>query len=148
MALSTALLDLLTVSSMTLATCSPDGEPHAAPVYFAAAHLEPLQLYFFSDEDSQHARDLAQDPRAAAALYPETSGWRDIRGLQLRGLVTPVPQGPEWQTAWELYQAKFPFVSGLRAVVTRNQLYVFVPRWLRRLDNRLGLGYKEERVWE
>ncbi len=136
--------DLLSLSTLTLATSGAGGSPHAAPVYFAAA--ETLRLYFFSDPQSQHSLDLTQDPRAAAAIYPECRDWQDIRGLQLQGEVHPVPPGPEWEAAWLLYATKFPFVSELKTVVERNALYVFIPRWARLVDNRRGFGFKQE--WE
>lgn len=129
---------------MTLATCSREGGPHAAPVYFAAG--EGLRLYFFSEPDSQHGQDLEHDPQAAAALFPETTGWQDIRGLQLRGLARTVPLGAEWEAAWGLYLEKFPFVSELKKVVARNTLYAFIPHWARLLDNRRGFGFKQEWV--
>lgn len=70
--------------------------------------------------------------------------WQAIRGLQMRGRVNLVSQGEEWQRAWEAYRSKFPFVQHLRAVIARNQLYRFQPSWLRWIDNRLGLGHKQE----
>ena len=78
------------------------------------------------------------------AIYPECRGWQDIRGLQLHGEACPVTSGPEWETAWKLYAAKFPFVAALKAIVARNQLYVFTPRWIRLVDNRRGFGFKQE----
>jgi len=135
-------LPLLSLSTMTLATHGVDGEPHAAPVYFAAS--DDLRLYFFADPDSQHAQDLATDPRAAATLDPEVSSWQEIRGLQMRGEVARVPRGAEWEAAWEGYAAKFPFVRSLKAVVSRNDLYVFIPHWVRLVDNRRGFGFKQE----
>ena len=134
--------DLLSLSTMTLATSGVYGSPHAAPVYFAAD--QALHLYFFSDPDSLHSRHLAENPRAAAAIYPECHDWRDIRGLQLHGQVHPVPPGPEWDAAWELYAAKFPFVSELRLVVEVNVLYGLTPGWVRLVDNRRGFGFKQE----
>lgn len=140
------LTELLRLSTMTLSTTGPTGEPHAAPVYFAAS--EALALYFFSDPGSRHSLHTGRDRRAAAAIYPECRDWRDIRGLQLRGEVRSVEPGAEWEAAWEIYAAKFPFVSELKAVVTRNQLYVFKPAWIRLVDNRKGFGFKEEWVLE
>lgn len=137
-----AISDLLAVSAMTLATSGTEGEPHAAPVYFAAAG--EMRLYFFSEAHSRHSQHLARDPRAAAAIYPQCEGWQDIRGLQLHGEVRPVEPGAEWEQAWEAYLRKFPFVAGLKAVVARNQLYVFRPHWIRLVDNRRGFGFKEE----
>ncbi len=127
---------------MTLATTGADGEAHAAAVYFAAA--EDLKLYFFSAADSQHSLDLKLHPQAAAAIYPQATGWQAIRGLQLRGRAEMLPPGAEWQAAWEVYAGKFPFVKALKAIVLSNALYAFTPRWLRLVDNRRGFGFKQE----
>jgi uncharacterized protein YhbP (UPF0306 family) len=143
--------ELLAVSAMTLATASPVGEPHAAAVYFAARlpgqdeeTLAALRLYFFSSPHSLHSQHLAANPHAAAAIYPACEGWQDIRGLQLRGVVRIVPPGVEWDEAWAIYSARFPFVSQLKAIVAQNSLYVFIPAWLRLVDNRRGFGFKRE----
>ena len=135
-------LDLLALSTMTLATVSNFGQPHAAPVYFVAG--KDLQVYFFSGQDSQHALDLEHNSAAAGAIYPESSGWQDIQGVQMRGNVHVVEPGPVWEAAWSAYSQKFPFVKGLPVVVARNRLYCFSPGWVRMLDNRFGLGYKRE----
>lgn len=132
---------LLELSTMTLATCDACGQPHAAAVYFVA---EGLKIYFFSDASSQHSQDLQENPRAAITIYPEVWQWQSIRGLQMRGTVKPIPQGEEWLKAWAAYQQKFPFVKTLKAVVARNVLYRFQPTWMRWIDNRLGLGHKQE----
>ena len=142
------LLEFLSLSTMTLATASPDGGPHAAPVYFAAqppgdAATAP-HFYFFSDPRSLHGQHLVQNPRSAAALYPPCFDWQDIRGVQMGGLAAPVGAGEEWNTAWELYKTKFPFVAGMKAIVARNLLYGFAPSWIRLVDNRQGFGFKQE----
>jgi uncharacterized protein YhbP (UPF0306 family) len=130
------------VTTMTLATTDPDGNPHAAPVYFVAD--DAMRLYFFSEAKSQHSRDIAQSPKVAAAIYPECEGWRRIKGLQLRGKVRLVESSTEWDSAWARYQVKFPFVRSLKSVVAQNQLYVFIPSWIRLVDNSRGFGYKKE----
>ena len=137
------LAELLALPVMSLATVGPSGEPHAAAVYFAADPAN--RLYFFSETTSQHARDLDGNPQAAVTIQPLVTGYREIRGLQLRGKVRPVPPGPEWDAAFTLYQAKFPFVNELKEEVAQNTLYVFTPGWMRLLDNRRGFGYKEEK---
>jgi flavin prenyltransferase len=129
--------------SMSLATQGADGQPHAAAVYFAADSAR-RNLYFFSDAASQHSQDMAASPRAAATIDPPASTWTEIRGLQLRGELSAVPAGEAWEQAWQIYQAKFPFVKDLREIVARNTLYTFRPDWVRRIDNRRGFGYKEE----
>jgi len=141
--------DLFSLSTMTLCTVNPAGEPHAAPVYFVAYQSkqsgDPPRLYFFSESDSRHGQDIAALGIASAAIYPETQSWQDIRGLQLRGLVRRIPKSqPEWQAAWELYQQKFPFVSAFLKAVDKSELYVLTPVWIRLVNNRLGFGFKRE----
>lgn len=133
---------LLGLNTMTIATVSRDGDPHAAAVYFAGD--DQLNLFFFSGKQSQHSKDMTHQPRAAVTVYPECFGWQDIHGLQLRGVITPIREQSDWQPAWELYQVKFPFVSNLRDIVARNELHKFSPDWIRLVDNRRGFGYKEE----
>jgi uncharacterized protein len=134
------LLD--SISTMTLATIDPEGNLHAAPVYFV--HDAEMRLYFFSEAKSAHCQHIAQNPKVAAAIYPECDGWRDIKGLQLRGEVRLVEFAAEWDSAWAQYQVKFPFVRAIKTVVARNQLYVFVPSWIRLVDNSQGFGFKKE----
>jgi uncharacterized protein YhbP (UPF0306 family) len=136
--------EFLTLSTMTLATVSPEGEPHAAAVYFAAD--EAINLYYFSDASSQHSLDANQDPHAAVAIHPEAAEWQEIRGLQMRGSIWAVESKQEWQAAWRVYREKFPFVDGLKEVIAVNHLYVFRPNWIRLVDNRQGFGYRQE--WE
>ena len=130
------------VATMTLATIDPEGNPHAAPVYFVAD--DETWLYFFSEAKSQHSRDIGQNPKVAAAIYPECEGWRGIKGLQLRGNVRLVKSAQEWDTTWARYQVKFPFVRSLKSVVAQNQMYVFIPNWIRLVDNSRGFGFKKE----
>ncbi len=130
------------VSAMTLATSASDGKPHAAPVYFV--YDAAMRLYFFSETKSAHSQHIAKNPQAAAAIYPVCEGWKDIKGLQLRGEVHLVASEIEWDSAWEQYQVKFPFVRALKMVMVRNQMYVFIPNWIRLVDNSQGFGFKEE----
>ena len=141
--------DLLTLSTLTLATASPEGKPHAVPVYFVAlmssqGEAALLRIYFFSELDSRHSRDISATSLGAAAIYPDTHDWGQIRGLQMHGRVHPVPDGVKWERAWQGYLKKFPFVGELKEVVAKNTLYVFTPTWVRMVDNRQGFGYKQE----
>ena len=136
---------LESISTMTLATTDQQGNPHAASVYFVSVDIEGCShLYFFSAEHSQHSQHIAQNPKTAAAIYPECQGWRDIRGLQLRGETRLVESTTEWDSAWAHYQGKFPFVRAMKKVIAQNRLYVFSPNWIRLLDNSQGFGYKKE----
>jgi uncharacterized protein YhbP (UPF0306 family) len=139
--------ELWALPAMTLATVGEGGEPHAATVYFAADDVHQ-NLYFFSAPGSQHSLDLSANPRVAATIHPLVEGWREIRGLQLRGEAHPIPLGAEWERAWARYLVKFPFTGELQGVIAsktaRNTLYTFRPDWVRWIDNRRGFGHKEE----
>ena len=137
-------MDLLTPSTLALATVGEDLAPHVASVYFVTD--DRFNLYFFSDPLSQHGLDLVHTPQAAVAIYPEAYGWQEIRGLQMRGEARPVAARVVWEAAWERYAAKFPFVMELQQVVAQNQLYEFIPDWMRLVDNARGFGYKAEWV--
>jgi 4-hydroxy-3-polyprenylbenzoate decarboxylase len=140
--------DLLDLPVFTLATAGADGAPHAASLYFAADSMAPAgaapSLFFFTTHGSQHAADLQNNNQAAVTISPLVEGWREIRGLQMRGTVTVLLPGPEWDRAWQLYLDKFPFVAGLMDEVTRNTFFAFTPHWIRLVDNERGFGCKEE----
>jgi uncharacterized protein YhbP (UPF0306 family) len=164
--------ELLALSTLSLATTGEDGQPYAAPVYFAAAPLEardpfwprlhPVQpdqaeaepsgnpvlpalgLYFFSDPGTHHAAGLERGGFAAGAIYPECEGWEEIRGLQLSGPVDSLSPGTGWETGWQVYSARFPFAAGLQEALRKARLYRLRPSWIRWLDNRRGFGSKLE----
>jgi uncharacterized protein YhbP (UPF0306 family) len=148
--------DYLNNYSMTLATLGSDGKPHAAAVYFATSWgqttlgddsekvLGRMRLYYLSDQESQHSQDIKNNGQAAVTIHSEVENWNEIRGLQMRGIIRLVHQGQEWETAWKYYQDKFPFVSRLKVIVARNTFYVFIPKWIRLIDNRQGFGFKKE----
>jgi uncharacterized protein YhbP (UPF0306 family) len=128
-------------TTMTLATSEPDGQPRATPVMFA--HDQALHLFFVSDPTTQHIRNLAQDGRAAAGIYPAVTAWRQIRGLQLKGRAYPVPSHAR-ERAMRQYADRFPFIEELEDAVDTAELYQFVPSWIRLIDNRRGFGFSRE----
>ena len=128
------------VTTMTLATCKAES-PWAAAVYYAR---QGFDLVFFSSPRSRHCEILANNPRAAATIHGAYSKWQDIKGLQMRGETYLVEPGAEWDSAWKHYQDKFLFVRSMKAVVAQNRLYVFIPNWIRLMDNSQGFGYKKE----
>jgi uncharacterized protein YhbP (UPF0306 family) len=140
--LKSSLEILLGLSTMTLATTGPGGEAHAADVYFASD--AQLNLFFFSAAESQHGSDIHREPRAAATIHAAGDQWEQILGLQMRGNCIEISAPTEWQQAWDVYLAKFPFVSDLEEVIKVNQLYGFTPKWIRLVDNNQGFGYKQE----
>lgn len=134
-----ALEILKEINSCTLATVEPDGSPRATPMFFAFD--EQLRIYFLSDPKTVHVANLLRDARVAMGFYPEVSGWKEIRGLQMKGTAGSLPEA-ELDTAWAVYQARFPFLSEIPEAVEVSDLYRFEPRWVRIIDNRRGFAFQ------
>jgi len=129
-------------STLTLATVSAGGQPVATDLFFAGD--AGLNLYWLSSPTSRHSLNLGRNPKAAVTIHNETWTWTAIAGVQMEGEVVMLPSGTERAAAWELYQARFPFVAEFEAEVTRSALYKFIPRWARLIDNAQGFGHKLE----
>lgn len=126
-------------TSGTLATVEPDGAARATPLFFA--YGPELTIYFLSDPKTVHVQNLLREPRVSLAFYPEVSGWKEIRGLQMKGTAQRVPAA-DLERAWDIYQQRFPFLSEIPEAVEVSELYRFVPEWVRIIDNRRGFAYQ------
>lgn len=138
-------------TTLTLATYSPDCGPAAAAVFYAAD--DRLNLYFLSEETTEHGRNLLANGQAAGTIHADGQDWRAIQGLQLRGaarLVTPV----ELPQAVAVYGRRFAFVAALLAgrsgpavlagPLARARFWVLQPQWFRLIDNTVRFGYRQE----
>lgn len=139
-------------TTATLASVSDDGAPHACDVFYA--HADDLTLYFLSDPKTRHAQNVTRTARVSATVHGTSSGWEEIRGLQIEGVATRVTEPVERARAFALYLGKYGFVKqwltsvdllgtmlkGLGVV----ELYKISPQWIRFIDNTLGFGHKEE----
>jgi hypothetical protein len=131
-------------STLTLSTVGPDELPAAADLYFAADRQ--LVLYFISEADSRHARNLAHNPRVAATIHAQAWDWREIRGVQVEGVCQALTSPAGRARALALYGRKFSFLGAFAAVLTRHVVYQITPHWVRWLDNREAFGHKEELI--
>jgi uncharacterized protein len=132
---------LLERSVLCLATVSRGG-PWCAPLFFA-----PIDggraLVFVSDPGSRHCRELAADPRAAAAVHLESSAMREIRGVQLVGRVQALA-GAEERRARAAFLRRHPHAAGRLAERPRERFFAFAIARAKVTDNRRGFGYKAE----
>lgn len=139
---------LAACSTMTLATCGPDG-PWAADVFFASASAG--EHFFISSPNSRHARNLLASASVAATVHPDPgTDWRSIRGLQIEGHAAAVPE-TELERARSVYVAKFPFAAALlrpdseiAGKAAGTQFFVLRAQRLYLVDNRLGFGNRQE----
>jgi uncharacterized protein YhbP (UPF0306 family) len=145
---SKALAYLETHNVMTLATCGPEG-PWAAAVFYAS---RGFTLYFVSSPQSRHARDVAREPHAAAAVHEDYRDWQAIQGIQLSGLVERL-DGAARDAALECYRAKFGFLNNpgaalapVLAALGKAACYRLTPSELFFIDNAAGFGRRSSVV--
>ena len=107
-ALRASLEELLADNTLlSLATTGPEGA-HINTVFFA--HDGELDLYFVSERSTQHSRNTAADPRAAATVSRQPPEYGEhLQGVQLSGVVH---EAREVETgakpALACYQRRFP----------------------------------------
>ncbi len=118
---------------------------HAAAVFYAVD--AELNLYFVSDPASRHGQALVATGRAAGTVQTDRQEWHEITGIQWHGAVRQL-NGAARTRGWELYTARFPFLLtgdvALTGALAKTVLWQAAPDWMRLIDNRLGLGHKEE----
>jgi uncharacterized protein YhbP (UPF0306 family) len=90
-----------------LATASKNGNPHVAPMFYAA---EGTKIYFSAPDGSETADNLKQNPVAEVAVAEMPAEWAEARGLQIEGPVTEL-DGAEETHAGELFKARYPFLG-------------------------------------
>lgn len=142
-AVANALAYLAAHHVLTLATTGPEGVWAAAVFYVN----DQFDLYFLSARHTRHGQNLAQNGNAAATIQEDYHDWPSIQGVQLEGEVTQL-SGEAQEAAIRLYQTKYPFVSlenpAIGPALAKVNWYRLRPRRLYFIDNRLGLGHRDE----
>ena len=142
-------LFLDTCRTASLATVSPQQQPHAANIQYVRG--ESFHLYWVSAPEALHSQHLHQRPTVALTVYARDDQVDHLHGVQMHGTAERVePSSDEWNQAWDLYTQKFCFVAALpqfRELVQKQSFYRFTPGWARWIDNRRGFGFKVERDW-
>jgi hypothetical protein len=142
-----ALTYLETHNTMTLATVGPDG-PWAAGLFYVN---DGFDLYWLSDPDTRHSRNIAHNPRVAVAIHEDYRDWRIIQGLQMEGTAQMVGTILQAVRPMRLYVAKYPFLGdplrpppALAKALATVRVYRFTPTRAYFIDNTKGLGHREE----
>jgi len=117
------------------------GFPNSCALWFA--NDSDLNLYYLSAPSTQHGT-LHRGAPVSFTINRDDQNWKEIRGIQGRGLVFPADS----EQGWEAYRKKFPFIqddsSEIQEVIGEMQLWQVKPNWLRLIDNTVSFGYKEE----
>lgn len=114
-----------------MATVSSGGRAHINHMYFALN--DRFEVFWYSDEDSVHSRNLARNPSAAITIYDshQVNG-RPDRGIQLFGIAAIA----KVEEASRLYKRRFRAVDP-----SAYSAYRFRPRTVKLFDERsLGPG--------
>ena len=94
--------------TLTLATASPGGVPHAGT--FLYVHEGP-ELYFWTKAHTTTARHVEQNPLVSFAIDRYSDDLEQIRGLQGRGECRVILSGEQIARVADLFGQKFPALS-------------------------------------
>ncbi|MBI3948911.1 MAG: pyridoxamine 5'-phosphate oxidase family protein [Acidobacteria bacterium] len=132
---------------MTLATTGPDG-PWVAGLFYVN---DGFDLYWLSDPDTRHSRNIVHNPHVAVAIHEDYRDWRIIQGIQMEGAAEQIGMLAQAVRPMKLYLAKYPFLGDLSHLpldLTRalaaTRVYKFTPTRVYFIDNTKGLGHREE----
>lgn len=112
-----------------LSTISKGSEVSSAPLYYV--HHDSLNLYFCSDETSEHSVNLSLHKNVAASIYREGHTFSEINGLQMKGQCEVLTKDSEIR---DLYIDKFNELSESETMLKRFKslkMYCFKVTWLR-----------------
>jgi hypothetical protein len=137
-------------STMTLSTAAKD-VAWAAPVYYVGIDFK---FYFFSDPASRHIQEGLASRQVAAAIFHQSSTWKEIRGIQMSGALHHLSPGLESLRGLRAYLKKFPFTTEFFGSEEKLDLdgfskrfrvrfYRYQPELLLYMDNRIRFSFRE-----
>jgi uncharacterized protein YhbP (UPF0306 family) len=123
--------------TLTLATTGLDG-PWAATLTYVN---DGSDIYIWTKPHSNTARHIDQNPSAAFAIDDYSEDWRQTKGIQARGRVSPVT-GEGLARAADLFGQKYP---QLRPGSTSAVIFFRIePDVLEFIDNTRGVEEADE----
>ncbi len=153
--------------TMTIATAK-GRVPWAASVFYAS---DGFTLYFLSDPDSRHSKDIEKNSFVAVTVNEDYHDWRQIKGIQIEGKAEPVTTEDEVARAITAYATKYPFTAVYLklmstpfpkvvkyldkflsrlpsapsfATAVNHRFYRVLPDRVRFIDNAKSFGHNEE----
>jgi uncharacterized protein YhbP (UPF0306 family) len=143
---------LASEKTVTLATASLDGMPHASTFMYAN---DGLSIYFWTRRASTTARHIEANPRVSFAIDSYVEDWNKAKGIQGHGGCQAVSQGDEVATAVGLFAERFTSPSA-GASTTNITFFRITPKQLHFIDNEgqrvsfgqdeFGMDFHQERV--
>jgi uncharacterized protein YhbP (UPF0306 family) len=115
---------------LSLSTCK-DNLPYSASCFYAFFE-EEMRFVIASDEDTQHMKNLKDNPNFSAVIALETKEVGKIRGIQFSGKLKKATTKEK-----ALYLKTYPYALALNP--TLWSLHI---DYVKFTDNRLGFGKK------
>ncbi|MBV9193813.1 MAG: pyridoxamine 5'-phosphate oxidase family protein [Solirubrobacterales bacterium] len=137
------VLDYLgTEKTVTLATASADGVPHASTFMYVN---NGSTLYFWARPTSTTAQHVQANPRVSFAIDEYVPDWNKAKGIQGDGRCELVSDGDEVAHVVGLFADRFPSPSS-GASTTNITFFKITPTALQFIDNegaRIGVSEDE-----
>jgi CRP-like cAMP-binding protein len=136
-------------NTLTLATASRAGVPHAATYVYASEHAA---LYICIRLDTTTAKNLAQNPLGYITIDSYHPDWSRTRGVQCSVEATQLHKPTEVALVTERFKQKFPAVSDIP--LSRLAVYRIIPTSIVFIDNggdaaqaRAGMEHRASLVY-
>jgi uncharacterized protein YhbP (UPF0306 family) len=117
--------------TVTLATASSDGTPHASTFMYIS---DGTTLYFWARPGSTTAKQLEGNSRVSFAIDEYVQDWNKAKGIQGDGRCERVAAGDEIARAVQGFAEKFPSPSS-GASTTNITFFRITPTALHFIDN-------------
>jgi len=126
------VLDYLTAArTVTLATASSDGTPHASTFMYVN---DGTSIYFWSRPGSVTAAHLQKNPRVSFAIDEYVEDWNKAKGIQGDGDCRLVSDGDEVAQVVGRFAEKFPTPSSTASTASIT-FFKIRPSSLQFIDN-------------
>jgi uncharacterized protein YhbP (UPF0306 family) len=138
--------------TLTLATASPSGVPHAGT--FLYVHDGP-ELYFWTKAHTTTARHIEQNPLVSFAIDGSSEDLEKIRGLQGMGECRVILSGEQIARVADLFGQKFPAlspgttmtISFFRIVASELQFTDNTDAAIHQQEGAFGVDFHRERAY-
>lgn len=122
-------------NTLTLATASRTGVPHAATHVYVN---DGLILYFCTRPETTTARHIEQNPAVAFTVDEYTPDWTKTKGVQGSGECSVVLSGGDIRQIVSLFQRKFPDLGEVRT--TNLSFFRVAPTSVQFINNEEATG--------
>ena len=137
-------------NTLSLATATPSGLPHAATMVYVG---DGITLYFCTRPDSTTAQNVAHNPSVAFTIDEYSVDWSKTKGIQGAGECQILLAPADIKRVLGLFRERFPFLS--EKGNANVSFYRIVPTELQYIDNAaggervqgLGMEYKRSLVY-